>query len=101
MIAIIALAMGLCNGTVRKLAVPDVTTTVLTLTLTGLASDSPLAGGSSPRVGRRLATVLAMLIGAVVGARLVLHLGLGRPLLAGTMCAAVAALTVRRIPQAS
>jgi hypothetical protein len=40
-----AVAMGLRNAVVRKLAVPDLTTTVLTLTITGLAADSALAGG--------------------------------------------------------
>jgi uncharacterized membrane protein YoaK (UPF0700 family) len=34
-IAVLAAALGLQNATVRRLAVPDVTTTVLTLTLTG------------------------------------------------------------------
>ena len=42
-IALLALAMGVRNATVRRIAVPDLTTTVLTLTLTGLASDSPLS----------------------------------------------------------
>ncbi|MGW2936931.1 YoaK family protein [Streptomyces sp. NPDC001156] len=96
LIALIALAMGLRNATVRKLAVPDVTTTVLTLTLTGLASDSSLAGGTNPRAGRRLASVLAMLTGALGGAVLVQHTGLGWPLLAATCGAAVAALAVPR-----
>jgi hypothetical protein len=32
------------NSTARKLAVPDLTTTVLTLTITGIAADSPVAG---------------------------------------------------------
>jgi uncharacterized membrane protein YoaK (UPF0700 family) len=63
--------MGLRNATVRRLAVPDMTTTVLTLTLTGLAADSLLAGGSSPRIARRVASVLLMFIGAAVGALLV------------------------------
>jgi uncharacterized membrane protein YoaK (UPF0700 family) len=36
LIALTAAAMGLRNATVRRLAVPDLTTTVLTLTLTGL-----------------------------------------------------------------
>jgi hypothetical protein len=36
---------GLPNATVRRLAVPDLTTTVLTQTLTGLASESWLAPG--------------------------------------------------------
>jgi uncharacterized membrane protein YoaK (UPF0700 family) len=46
LIALIALAMGVRNATVRKIAVADLTTTVLTMTLTGLAADSPLFGGT-------------------------------------------------------
>jgi uncharacterized membrane protein YoaK (UPF0700 family) len=49
-----------------RLAVADLTTTVLTLTLTGLAADSRLGGGSGAHTGRRLLAVAAMLIGAVV-----------------------------------
>jgi uncharacterized membrane protein YoaK (UPF0700 family) len=64
LIALTALAMGTRNAAVRKLAVPDLTTTVLTLTLTGLAADS-FAHGSNPRWQRRLAAVLAMFAGAV------------------------------------
>ncbi|MEV6054307.1 YoaK family protein [Streptomyces sp. NPDC052107] len=100
LIALIALAMGLRNGTVRKLAVPDVTTTVLTLTLTGLASDSTPAGGTNPRAGRRLASVLAMLAGAFGGALLVQHTGLGWPLLASTFGTAAAVLAVPRASSA-
>jgi uncharacterized membrane protein YoaK (UPF0700 family) len=66
-----ALAMGMRNAAVRKLGVADLTTTVLTLTITGLAADSSLAGGSNPRWQRRLAAVLAMFAGAAVGALLV------------------------------
>ncbi|MGW7524410.1 YoaK family protein [Streptomyces sp. NPDC054783] len=101
LIALIAPAMGLRNGTVRKLAVPDVTTTVLTLTLTGLASDSTPAGGTNPRAGRRLASVLAMLAGALGGASLVQHAGLGWPLLASTLGTAAAALAVPRSSSSS
>ena len=36
-IALLALAMGVRNATIRRIAVPDLTTTVLTMTLTGLA----------------------------------------------------------------
>ncbi|MFJ3671070.1 YoaK family protein [Streptomyces sp. NPDC090106] len=96
LIALTALAMGLRNATVRRLAVPDVTTTVLTLTLTGLASDSTWAGGTNPRLGRRLASVLAMLTGASVGAVLVRHTGLGWPLLLSTLGTTAAALTLPR-----
>jgi uncharacterized membrane protein YoaK (UPF0700 family) len=90
LIAVMALAMGL-----RKLAVPDMTTTVLTLTLTGLASDSSLAGGTNPRARRRITAVLAMLLGALLGAWLVLHHGLGWPLLVSTVAVAAAALGAR------
>ncbi len=34
-----AIALGLQNAVVRRLAVPDLTTTVLTMTLTGIAAD--------------------------------------------------------------
>ena len=62
-----AVAIGMRNAAVRKLGVPDPTTTVLTLTLTGLAADSSLAHGSNPRWQRRLASVLAMFAGAALG----------------------------------
>jgi uncharacterized membrane protein YoaK (UPF0700 family) len=69
-IALLALAMGVRNATVRRLAVPDLTTTVLTMTLTGLAADSPLFGGDGKGSGRRIAAVAAMLLGALTGALL-------------------------------
>ena len=67
-IVLTGLAMGIRNATVRKLAVRDLTTTVLTLTLTGLAADSSLAGGSNPGWVRRAASVGATFAGAAVGA---------------------------------
>ncbi len=69
-IALLALGMGVRNATVRKLAVPDLTTTVLTMTLTGLAAELPLAGGDGSGSARRAAAVLAMLVGALAGALL-------------------------------
>jgi uncharacterized membrane protein YoaK (UPF0700 family) len=97
-IALTAVAMGLRNATVRHLAEPDLTTTVLTLTLTGLAADSSLVGGSNPRSVRRVGAVAAMLAGAAAGAAMVLHLA--RPLvwplvLAGTLAVAAAGLWAR------
>lgn len=91
MIVLTALAMGLRNATVRRLAVPDMTTTVLTLTLTGLAADSTLAGGANPRIGRRVASVLLMLGGAAAGALLLRH-GLVVPLLLSGSMALVATI---------
>ena len=58
---------GFRNAMTRKLGVPDLTTTVLTLTITGLAADSFLAGGTNPRWRRRVASVQLMCAGAAVG----------------------------------
>jgi uncharacterized membrane protein YoaK (UPF0700 family) len=70
-IALLAFAMGIRNATVRRLKVPDISTTVLTMTLTSLAADSPLAGGDGKGSWRRGAAVASMLVGACVGALLV------------------------------
>ncbi len=51
-ITILAVAMGMRTGAVRRLGVRDLTTTVLTQTLAGLASDSTLGGGDNPRAVR-------------------------------------------------
>jgi len=86
LIALTALAMGVRNATVRRLQVPDLTTTVLTLTLTGLAADSSLSGGENKNWRRRIAAVLATFVGAVAGAILVRAAGLAVPLvITGTM----------------
>jgi len=78
--AFLAFAMGLQNATARRLGVPDLTTTVLTLTVTGLAADSRLAGGTHPNTGRRLAAIAAMFVGAFVGADLVFRVGVSAAL---------------------
>ncbi len=71
LIALTALAMGTRNAAVRKLAIPDLTTTVLTLTLTAIAADSSLANGNNVRLPRRIGAVLAMFSGAALGAVLI------------------------------
>jgi uncharacterized membrane protein YoaK (UPF0700 family) len=73
LVVALAIAMGVQNAAAQRLAVAELTTTVLTRTLTGLASDSPLAGASGARVGRRLVAITAMLAGAIIGAALALH----------------------------
>jgi uncharacterized membrane protein YoaK (UPF0700 family)/predicted GNAT family acetyltransferase len=95
-IALLAFAMGVRNATVRRLAVPELTTTVLTMTLTGLAADSSLAGGDNRGAGRRTAAVAAMLAGALAGAALYLHRGAGLPLLVAALVAAAAGLAFAR-----
>jgi hypothetical protein len=63
---------------------------VLTLTLTGLAADSWLAGGTSPRVGGGVAAVGLMAPGA-----LLLRVDVALPVLAAAMVIALAAVELR------
>jgi uncharacterized membrane protein YoaK (UPF0700 family) len=81
LIVVLGASMGIQNASARKLAVPDLTTTVLTLTITGIAADSKLAGGTGSKAGRRLLSVATMLVGAVVGAVLIRHAQVWWPLL--------------------
>jgi uncharacterized membrane protein YoaK (UPF0700 family) len=96
-IALTAMAMGLRNATMRRLAIPDLTPTMMTLTLTGLAADSTLAGGANPRIGRRVASVLLLITGAAIGA-LLLRLGTAMPLVLSGACALTAAIIYFAVP---
>ncbi len=79
-------AMGYRNATIRQLKVADLTTTVLTLTLTGLSADSRAAGGTGTNWKRRVSAVIAIFAGAALGAGLLVHVGLYAPLaLAGAV----------------
>jgi uncharacterized membrane protein YoaK (UPF0700 family) len=80
LIVVLGMAMGVQNAASRRLAVADLTTTVLTLTITGIAADSAIAGGKGSKAGRRLIAVVAMLVGALIGAALVLHVRIVYPL---------------------
>jgi uncharacterized membrane protein YoaK (UPF0700 family) len=96
---LLALAMGIQNAVARSLAVPDLTTTVLTMTLTGIAADTRNRS-SRPALLRRLLAVATMLVGGLVGALLVLRsstaaaLGTADGLLLLVTCGA--ALSTRR-----
>ena len=109
--ALLAIAMGIQNAVARKLAVPDMTTTVLTMLLTGLGADFRAVLRERGRIdrsdrtalsdlSRRLLVVATMLAGGVSAAWLVLNvsplsaLALGTALLALT--AAGAALAASR-----
>jgi uncharacterized membrane protein YoaK (UPF0700 family) len=95
-IVLLAVAMGVQNATARKLAVPDLTTTVLTMTLTGVAADSALAGGQGSRLARRTLSVAAMLVGALIGGTLVLKVDNPAPLaLATGLLVAISVVTYR------
>ncbi len=93
LIVVLAIGMGVQNATARRLAVPDLTTTVLTLTITGLAADSALGGGTGSKAGRRLVSVGTMLAGAVVGAEFLVHRQLFYPLLIALAVTASVAAT--------
>lgn len=99
---LLAVSMGLQNSVARKLAVPDLTTTVLTMALTGVAADLHLGAGQA--ITRRLLSVVAMFGGALVGALLVIHghvavaLGIAVALLAVVSSAALRAAS-RVVPR--
>lgn len=71
LVCLLAIAMGLQNSAARSLDVPDLTTTVLTKTLTGISADASVVGGAGSRLGRRGASIAAMFTGALIGALLV------------------------------
>lgn len=85
-------AMGAQAATARHIAVPEVTTVVITSTLTGLAADSLLGANGTQPWGRRVSAVALIGLGAVTGAATVaIHPGFGL-LLSGVITLAVAYL---------
>lgn len=92
MIVLLAVAMGLQSGTARRLAVPDLSTTVVTMTLAALVAES---AQTPVHAGRRLAAVVAMLIGAVAGAFLVLRVSIAAALAVTAAVLAMAGLLAR------
>jgi uncharacterized membrane protein YoaK (UPF0700 family) len=97
LIVLLALGTGVQNATARRLAVADATTTVLTQTITGLAADSRLAGGSYPHQWRRVASVTTMFCGALVGGLLVHFLDLRVALALALALLLVATLVIRAL----
>jgi uncharacterized membrane protein YoaK (UPF0700 family) len=94
-VGLTAFAMGFRTATARRLAVKDVTTTVVTMTLTGLIADSS-ADGSNSRVWRQIFSVIALIAGAALGAFL-LRYGVAVPLVftgAGVLATTAAYATV-------
>jgi uncharacterized membrane protein YoaK (UPF0700 family) len=75
LIVLLGGGMGMQNAVVRKLAVPDLTTTVLTLTITGIAADAP-----GLATVRRVISIAAMLVGALCGGALYLNSNAGAAL---------------------
>jgi uncharacterized membrane protein YoaK (UPF0700 family) len=71
---LLAASFGLQNSTVRALKVPDMTTTVLTLTMTGIASDLSKEGSGRGQLRRRSASILSMVSGAIIGTLVIQYL---------------------------
>ena len=95
LIALTALAMGTRNAAVRKLAIPDLTTTVLTLTITGIAADSSIANSNNPRLARRIKSVVAMFLGAAFGA-VIIRYSISAALWVGTAISALCSAALFR-----
>lgn len=100
LLALLGAAMGLQNAAVRRLAVSDMTTTVLTLTLTGIAADSRFARGTDPRILRRFGSVVLMLAGAAIGAALE-HQSLLWPVAAAALVSLASTVWLKMTPNRS
>jgi uncharacterized membrane protein YoaK (UPF0700 family) len=79
-IGVLAFGMGIQNAMLRRWGVPNIATNVMTLTITSLIADSPLAGGDNKHGGRRALSIGLFALGAFVGAFL-LPYGVVWPLL--------------------
>ena len=91
-----AVAMGMQNAVARRIAVPDLNTSVISMSMVGLAADH--THSTQETTLRRALAVCSLLAGAVVGAVLVRTVGAAAAfililvLLAGVGCAAHALL---------
>jgi uncharacterized membrane protein YoaK (UPF0700 family) len=93
---VLGAAMGVQAATARFIAVKDVTTVVVTSTITGFAADSWFGGGKNQLWFRRLSAIVLIGVGAGVGALLLMvHIGWGIAL------TAVITLTVTAIGHAA
>jgi uncharacterized membrane protein YoaK (UPF0700 family) len=107
MAALLAAGLGVQNAVARRLAVPDMTTTVLTMTLTGLGADIRAVFGGAGHGGvahgaarasaraalvRRLLAVATMVVGAAAGAALALRVSPLSALILATALLAVVAI---------
>src|SRR4029077_20952544 len=88
-------AKGTGNAGVRKLAIPVLTTTVLTLTITAIGADSSIANGNNPRLARRVEAVVAMFLGAALGA-VIIRYSISAALWLGTAISAMCSAALFR-----
>ena len=79
LIALSSFAMGVQNAAARHLAVPGLTTTVITIALTGFMVDLPALGISGETQRRAGVAVVALFSGAAVGASLMVYARVAAP----------------------
>ncbi len=98
-IALLAAAMGNRNVAVRDLAVANLaTTTVVSMTMTGLLADSErFRGARGTNLVRRGGAVAAMLAGALAGALLARHTDAAVPLAVATACVIAGLALIGRV----
>lgn len=65
---VLAMVMGIQAATAKRLKVAEITTVVVTSTITGLAADSWFAGGNGKHWARRTLAIALIGLGALVGA---------------------------------
>ena len=78
-VAMLSFAMGIQNAMLRVHGVPDIATNVMTVTFTGIITNSALASGINRNWRRRVTSIGLFMAGAAVGGFL-LKLGTGWPL---------------------
>jgi len=103
LVTLLAVTMGLQSAAARRVGVPDLNTTVVTMTLVALAAETRLAREATGRLGIRVAAIGAMLLGAFAGAAVITHAGLATTLIVAAVLAAITAAGVLRLstPDAS
>lgn len=88
------------HATAQKVGVPDLSTTVVTRTLSGLAADSAIAGGDNDRWQRRMGAVVFRFGSALIGGVLVYRAGLAIPLVISAVTGLVTRGWYARYPSA-
>ncbi len=79
LIALSSFGMGVQNAAARHLAVPGLTTTVVTTALTGFMVDLPALGIAGSTQRRAVAATVALFCGAAVGATLMVYARVATP----------------------
>jgi uncharacterized membrane protein YoaK (UPF0700 family) len=90
LIGLSSFGMGIQNAAARHLAVPGLTTTVVTTAFTGFMVDLPALGISGPTQRRAGVAVIALFSGATVGATLMVYARTFAPFVTAATVIAVA-----------